>query len=390
MFSASSLRFSSVFVLLAALAAIAIFASSASAGSASDQIRVTSPRSGATLSNTAVIRTKVSKRIAARTERVELWVGSARTATDSSAPYSFRINTREIADGNYRFRVKAVLRPSKKGSASRALTLSQLIKVIVANRKKKPAPAPVKPAAPAVPPTSPIVEEIKNGGNWNVIFADEFDGTQLNRTKWNDQRDDWLKGGVAYNNLEDDYYLPANTTVSGGNLVQTIRKQAYAGMNYTTGSVNTNKRFSFTYGYVEARMRVPACSGCWPAFWMLPAQTGWPPELDIFEFFNSENDRRPYFSSHWKAPNVDQEYTSAIAANGDYTNAWHTYGMLWTPESVQIFVDGVAGPKFTGKAVPHENMYLIIQQALGKGYNTPDGVSLLTDYVRVYQQPAAS
>jgi beta-glucanase (GH16 family) len=204
-------------------------------------------------------------------------------------------------------------------------------------------------------------------------------------TKWNNQRDDWIKGGSPYNGLEDDWYMPQNTTVSNGSLVQTIRKQSMNGANYTTGMVNSNKRFSFTYGYVEARMNVPSCDGCWPAFWMLPSQIGWPPEIDIYEFFDSDTNPRPYFSSHWKVPTADQEYVTNVSVDGNYTNAWHTYGMLWTPDYVQIFTDNSPGPKYTGKAVPHENMYLIIQAALGKGHNTPDGANLKTDYVRVYQ-----
>ncbi|MGH2958952.1 MAG: glycoside hydrolase family 16 protein, partial [Solirubrobacterales bacterium] len=207
----------------------------------------------------------------------------------------------------------------------------------------------------------------------------------LHRTKFNDQRDDWLKGGVAYNNLEDNYYMPANTTVSGGNLVQTLRRErTIDGHNFTTGSVNTNKRFSFKYGYVEARIRVPACDGCWPAFWMLPSRVAWPPEIDIFEFFDSDTDKHAYLSTHWGSQ-TDHRSQSAWSSDRLLTDDWHTYGMLWTSTGVQSFIDGVAGPRFTGDAVPQEAMYLILQQTVGKGYNTPNAVSLLTDYVRVYQ-----
>jgi beta-glucanase (GH16 family) len=118
---------------------------------------------------------------------------------------------------------------------------------------------------------------------------------------------------------------------------------------------------------------------------MLPSAVGWPPEIDIYEFFDSDTDHHPYFSSHWKSTTADQEYTSQWAANGDYTDAWHTYGMLWTPDSVRVFVDGVQGPVYTGNAVPHEAMYLILALQTGKGYNTPDGATLDTDYIRIWQ-----
>ncbi|MBJ7457945.1 MAG: family 16 glycosylhydrolase [Thermoleophilaceae bacterium] len=372
---------------------LAIFAPGASAGVAEEGVTVSSPRSGATISDVVVIKAQVGSALARRTRVVQVWLGKKRVAVDGRAPYHFKVDTTKLEDGDYRFRVKAVLRKSRKGGASRSYSYSQLIKVIVANgRTKSGSKAPSKPEPPAPVPTqpSPLIPEILSGADgWTQIFGDEFSGTQLDRTKFNDQRDDWIKGGTAYSNLEDDFYMPANTTVSSGNLVQTIRKQrALDGSNYTTGMVNTNKRFSFKYGYVEARMRVPACDGCWPAFWMLPSQVGWPPEIDIFEFFDSDTDKHAYLSTHW-GTQADHRYQSAWSSDRLLTDEWHTYGMLWNEIGVQSFIDGVAGPTFTGDAVPHEAMYLIIQQALGKGHNTPDGVSLLTDYVRVYQQQPA-
>jgi beta-glucanase (GH16 family) len=379
-------------------AVLSVFSPNASAGIAKDGVGVTAPRPGATLTQTATIRAKVGKKLASRTSRVELWVGAKRVATDAVAPYSFPVDTTQLSDGTYKFRVKAVVRTGSKGGAARAISYSQLISVIIANKKaaKKNPTAPTKPApsapttAPAAPTTgvAPEIAAITTGSQgWRTVFDDEFNGSTLDRTKFNDQRDDWIKGGAAYSNLEDDQYMPANTTVSGGSLVQTIRKgRSPDGHNYTTGMVNTNKRFSFQYGYVESRMKVPACDGCWPAFWMLPSQVGWPPEIDIYEFFDSDTDKHPYFSSHWKSTTADQEWQSAWSSQTDKTNDWHTYGMLWTPDYIQAYVDGVAGAKFTGKAVPHEAMYLIIQMALGQGYNTPDGANLQTDYLRVYQQ----
>jgi beta-glucanase (GH16 family) len=421
--SHSSTRLGLSFVVL--IAAIGIFSASASAGVANNGIGVTTPRSGATLSDTAVIKAKVSKSIARRTARVEVWVGSDRVATDWSAPYRFKVDTTQLEDGKVQFRVRAVLKKSRTGGASRALTFSQLIAVYIANRKQAQAkkqttvlPAPTAPTSTPTAPTStptepttvpgplptppttvpptttppatsgdPAIADIVSGAaGWRTTFDDEFSGSLLDRTKFNDQRDDWIKGGSPYNGMEGDWYMPANTTVAGGSLVQTIKKQSMNGAAYTTGMVNTNHKFSFQYGYVESRMKVPACDGCWPAFWTLPNTVGWPPEIDIYEFFDSDTDRHAYFSSHWKSTTADQEWTSVFSSNAALTDAWHTYGMMWTPDYIQPYVDGVAGPKLTGKAVPHEAMYLIIQMALGKNYNTPDGANLQTDYLRVYQQ----
>jgi hypothetical protein len=387
-------RFS--FVLVAATVCALVLAP----GALARGLHVASPREGSTLSRTATFTPKLTGELKQRTRRVEVWVGSKMVARDLKAPFKAKVNTRLLQDGLHTFRVRAFVRDGQRLATSRVRTISRKVRAVVSNRTKKPAPpAELPPVAkqPAAPeaPVDPRIGSITGGdADYETIFADEFDGNSLDTAKWNNQRDDWLKGGVPFNNLEGAWYEPANTSVTGGVLKQTITRRSstltnpHGTFDYSTGMVNSNKRFGFTYGYVESRMRVPSCSGCWPAFWMLPVKEGWPPEIDIFEFFDSAQSKVPYFSSHWKSETTTHEGTTNIYGDpaGDYTDDWHTYGMLWTEDSVQSFVDGRPGPIYTGKAVPHEAMYLIIQAAIGIGYPTPDGANLQTDYVRVYQQ----
>lgn len=360
-------------------------------------LTVKSPKNGATLSRTATFTPRLSKSLKKRARSVEVWLGNSRVAVDSRKPFRAKLDTRRLDDGKYSFKVRVLVGSARHPSISRARTFTRRVKVTVANGKRGTRPtSPTKQLeGPAAPVVDPRIGQITGGASqWKMIFNDEFDGTTLDGSKWNNQRDDWLKGGMPYNNLEGAWYKPENSTVEGGMLKQTIQRlpstmtNDHGTFDYSTGMVNSNKRFGFTYGYVEAKMRVPSCSGCWPAFWMLPVKEGWPPEIDIYEFFDSATLKSPYFSSHWKGVTTDQEYVTNPygTPSGDYTEAWHTYGMLWTPDSVQSFVDGVPGPTYTGKAVPHEAMYLIMQMAIGKGYATPAGANLQTDYVRVYQQ----
>ena len=55
------------------------------------------------------------------------------------------------------------------------------------------------------------------------------------------------------------------------------------GYNYTSGMVASKAPSTFQYGYAEARVKAPAGQGLWPAFWTLPQDGSWPPEIDIME-----------------------------------------------------------------------------------------------------------
>lgn len=262
-----------------------------------------------------------------------------------------------------------------------------------------------------------------------LAFSEEFDGTSLNTAVWNDQRYDSLDEQVPgtpalsrpFNLAEGAAYGTDNVSVAGGNLnLELLDTPAphpsAAGYDRSTGMVNTKDKFTFKYGYVETRVWVPDCTGCWPAFWILPKANGnWPPEIDIIEYINVKGYRTkiPHSVFHWKSdgvPEVDlqnleyqirpnatypdekaQEWFVARPAGwvGNFTGQWHTYGMLWTPNYAEIYFDGDLGARVTGASkLPQEPMYLIYQMAIEK-YVTgedapPAGSTMKIDYLRVY------
>ncbi|MEB0303327.1 glycoside hydrolase family 16 protein, partial [Mucilaginibacter sp. 5C4] len=98
-----------------------------------------------------------------------------------------------------------------------------------------------------------------------LVWSDEFNGSGLDGSKWN------IDNGNPNVNNEKEYYSSANVAVTGGNLVITAKNESMGGQPYTSGKINTAGKFTVKYGRIEARIKLPAFQGSWPAFWMLGA-----------------------------------------------------------------------------------------------------------------------
>ena len=141
----------------------------------------------------------------------------------------------------------------------------------------------------------------------DLIWSDEFNGaagTSPSGSNWTAEQ-----GGNGWGNNELQSYTnrPQNVSHDGaGNLAITARKETYTGPDgntrgYTSARIHTKGKFSFTYGRLEARIRIPAGQGLWPAFWGLGDDVwdvGWPNcgEIDVMEALgnNPEPDPRQH------------------------------------------------------------------------------------------------
>ncbi|MCA9254041.1 MAG: glycoside hydrolase family 16 protein, partial [Phycisphaerales bacterium] len=122
------------------------------------------------------------------------------------------------------------------------------------------------------------------------IWAEEFNGETLDLSTWT-----YDTGGGGFGNQELQYYTARNQNVrvDNGNLVITAIRENYQGKEFTSARIKSHGRFSFRYGSLEARIKVPTlANGLWPAFWLLGANIGqntWPAcgETDILEMGSS-------------------------------------------------------------------------------------------------------
>lgn len=104
-----------------------------------------------------------------------------------------------------------------------------------------------------------------SAATWNLAWSDEFDGSSLNTANWTAEIG---TGTGGWGNNELQYYTnrSQNLKVTGGNLVITAQKESYEGMNYTSARIKTQGLKNFTYGKIEARIKLPSGQGLWPAF----------------------------------------------------------------------------------------------------------------------------
>lgn len=260
------------------------------------------------------------------------------------------------------------------------------------------------------------------------LWHDEFEGNNLSGENWEHQlgrRDHYgnSTGALDWGNSEWQYYREDNATVEDGALVITAQKEEEPidEKYYTSSRISTRDRFSFTYGYVEARIKVPAISGMWPAFWMLPQPSstektgneygGWPAngELDIMEV-KGRLANQVITTLHYGAKGNRQLKGETTTLNESVEN-WHVYAVDWTKEYIAWLIDGEevfrlnndewwtdAASKQENPSAPFDKpFYILLNLAVGGNFD-PAGTSdlgkneeftsacMYVDYVRVYQK----
>ncbi|SFB45588.1 Beta-glucanase, GH16 family [Rhizobium sp. NFR07] len=156
--------------------------------------------------------------------------------------------------------------------------------------------------------------------------------------------------------------------------------------DYTSGMLTTHASFAQTYGYFEIRADMPDDQGAWPAFWLLPEDGSWPPELDVIEM-RGQNPNSLILSAH---SNETGKQTSVIQdVSVASTEGFHTYGLLWDEEHITWYFDDVAVAQTDTPSDMHDPMYMIVNLAIGgmagaPSDGLPNGSELKVDYIRAY------
>lgn len=276
-------------------------------------------------------------------------------------------------------------------------------------------------------------------GGWSLVWADEFDGDRLDRSKWQPEVSCWGGGNEerqCYTDRETNIQLAngvlrivaLSETWTGPNLPteQRANNNELRTQDFTSGKVRTRGLADWRYGRFSARMRLPSGQGNWPAFWMMPSENyygAWPlsGEIDILEAINLGAPCRDCGSDRWEnrvqgafhfgAPWPGNQFRAQRTMLRDRArpdHGYHVYTVEWGEGRIVWYVDDqryfsvtsddwhTASPRAAGNEfAPFDRpMYLILNLAVGGRLpegNNGGGVDssafpaeLLVDWVRVY------
>lgn len=232
--------------------------------------------------------------------------------------------------------------------------------------------------------------------SYRLVFAEECNGTSVDTGKWAVASPSW----TMPNSLSTA--SASQVSVAGG--VLTLNATRTSSSAFSSGSVSTYGKLTWTSGYFEASIDLPSTPGSWPAFWGL--YTSWPPEADIMEYPLTTDGGTSGLANNAYNTNFHYTNSSGAAAAGAGavtglsqnlgTTGYHTFGMDWVAStSMKFYLDGSQKQSFTNSTVSQMvNMYMILDYACGGWPGTPTttqwpvGVSDQTkvDWVRVWQK----
>lgn len=254
-----------------------------------------------------------------------------------------------------------------------------------------------KPNIPAPNPPQEKEWKFSDTPSW----ADEFDYEGLpDDSKWG-----YDVGGNGWGNNELQYYTDAslsNVKVDDGVLHITAKKEQIQDNDYTSTRLVSKGKGDFLYGRIEAKAKLPAGKGTWPAIWMLPtdwAYGSWPAsgEIDIMEHVGYDQDN-VHISIHSEAYNhvINTQKTSTKRIQ-NATTEFHVYRVDWTPDAISGFIDDEQIFHFkreTGdyKVWPFDKKFhILLNLAVGGNWGGAQGMdenafpaTLEIDYIRVY------
>lgn len=259
---------------------------------------------------------------------------------------------------------------------------------------------------------------LPEGRKWKLVWSDEFDGTQLDTSKWDYRLSmmgkryrTWDDQGVrldgeshaVFSIYEKDGEICSSQLQTGYNYMDEPPKADGndcwdGGLHWPIGKFKEHK-FLHRYGYYECRCRLQQKPGWWSAFWIQSPVIGCCPdpavagiEVDIMESFSPGHVIEHCNHSGGYGPDHIQQ--SAGRSPDDLAlDQWHTFGLLWTPEGYTYYIDGEEDGHISEPVSHIPEFILISTEVMGyrsKALKATDearaavGDTFMVDHVRVF------
>ncbi len=271
-------------------------------------------------------------------------------------------------------------------------------------------------------------------GDFDLVFADEFNGDSIDPNRWQ-TRLTW--GDERIINGEQQYFVNPQDrpdfgfnpfTFTGESMIinaipipddlranlppvcDEIDPSGLDRCEFLSGALSTHDRFQFIYGYTEGRFKVSDVEGALSSFYLYHRYAGngvnfHAPEIDIVEYLgeNPFGDEDAFQTYHFGDPNTGITRSAPTMSyqkpdGGTYgdSDEWHTFGVLWEPQLVIWYIDGVEVKRLFGPQVSRQPMNIINYLVAGSAWApTPDitdesqfPIQFEADYIRVYQREA--
>lgn len=234
------------------------------------------------------------------------------------------------------------------------------------------------------------------------VWSEEFDScTALDGSIWSCDLGD---GGWGNRELQTYTRDPSNLRIEGSDLVITALKQ---GNRFTSARIKTEDRFTFKYGTVEARIRIPDLgNGLWPAFWALGSRfsrIGWPAcgEIILMEMgvggaiADGAANRRIMSAAHWENNHEHESHGVTLDHPSDLDGSFHLYRMEWTPTEIKTYIDNarIWTLDISDTRQFHEPHFLLLNLAVGGEHTgildsaditAPFPAEYRVDYIRIF------
>ena len=254
-------------------------------------------------------------------------------------------------------------------------------------------------------------------GNWSLTWADEFDGTALDRSKWVFRTSmmglrwpAWTENGVyldgnshaVFTLLEEDGHLVSSQLQTGHNFMDEPVQKTTFGKDHLQWNIGKLYQPKFLHGpgYFECRCRLQQKAGWWSAFWIQSPVIGASldsrdtgSEIDIMESFKPGNIIQ--HCVHTGGYGLDLHSVSAGAPQDLDPTVFHRFGLLWDRDGYTFYVDGKEDGRVEENQSERPEFILVSTEILGyrDATHTPRpeayeavGDTFLVDYVRVFDE----